>query len=39
MNTEPRSLVTYRGGAAQAWQRLSGNGGSVADPVRAGRTG
>src|SRR5437763_290908 len=28
MKTEPRSLVTYRGGAAQEWHRLSGNGGN-----------
>src|SRR5687768_12896170 len=26
MNTLPRSLTTYRGGAAHEWQRLSGNG-------------
>ena len=31
MNTEPRSLVTYRGGAAQPWHRLSGKGRALSD--------
>jgi hypothetical protein len=29
MKTEPRSLVTSRGGAAHAWQRLVGKGGGA----------
>ena len=33
MKTEPLSVVTYRGGAAQAWHRLDGKGTSSGSPV------